>query len=36
MNFIIVFWKFLLSTIKFWNQKYGDPFKKIDVILIRS
>jgi len=24
----------LLSAIKFWNQKYGDPFKNIDVTLI--
>jgi len=23
----------LLSAIRLWNQKHGDPFKKIDVTL---
>jgi len=28
------FEKFLLLVIRFWNQKHGDPFKKIDMTLI--
>jgi len=33
MNFIMCFEKLLLPASRFWNQKYDDPFKKIDIIL---